>query len=86
MVQIWVDGHEYSIPVTTGEGGFYSDYTRARHYTYVDESRLTGEQLASIQPESEEAAWLQSTFVTRNGECPSRSCPTVPEPASVPQS
>ena len=77
MVQIWVDGREYSFPVTTGEGGFYCDYTRARYYTYVDESRLTPEQLASIRSESEEATWLQTTFGTRNGECPGGTTPTT---------
>ena len=82
MVQIWVDGREYSFPVTTGEGGFYCDYTRARYYTYADESRLTPEQLASIEPESDEAAWLLSTRHTRNGECPNPITPTTPEPVS----
>jgi hypothetical protein len=82
MVQIWVDGREYSFPVTTGEGGFYCDCTRARYYTYVDESRLTSEQLASIQPESEEAAWLQSTFYTRSCECPILATTTTSEMAS----
>jgi hypothetical protein len=82
MVQIWVDGREYSFPVTTGEGGFYCDYTRARYYTYADESRLRPEQLASIQSESEEATWLLSTRYTRNGECPSPGTPTTPEQVS----
>jgi hypothetical protein len=65
MCQIWKDRREYSFPVTTGEGGFYSDYTRARYYTYADESRLTPEQLASIQAPEEEQQWLESTIDNR---------------------
>jgi hypothetical protein len=83
MVQIWFDGREYSFPVTTGEGAFYChDYKNQLYYTYADELRLTPEQLASIQPATEEAAWLQSTFGTRNGECSCASTPTTPEPES----
>ena len=87
MVQLWVDHRKFSFPVTTGEGGFYcATSVHGVYYTYADESRLTPEQLASIQPESEEAAWLQSTFGTRNGECPSSRTPTTPEPASSTES
>ena len=83
MVQLWVDHCKFSFPVTTGEGGFYCrDHQLGVYYTYADESRLTREQLANIQPESEEAAWLQSTFGTPNGECRSTSTPTTPEPTS----
>ena len=83
MVQLWVDHCKFSFPVTTGEGGFYCrDHQLGVYYTYADESRLTREQLAKIQPESEEAAWLQSPFGTPNGECRSTSTPTTPEPTS----
>jgi hypothetical protein len=36
MAQIWVDGKEFSFPVTTGEAGFYYDSTRDSYYTYEE--------------------------------------------------
>jgi hypothetical protein len=83
MVQHWVDHRKFSFEVTTGEGGFYCrDHEHGVYYTYADESRLTAEQLASIQPGSEEAAWLQSTLVMQNGECSSPNSPITTEPSS----
>jgi hypothetical protein len=85
MVQLWVDHRKFSFPILPGEGGFYCrDHDRGVYYTYVDESRLTPEQLASIQPESEEAAWLQATSGTRNGERRSTSTPTDEEKPESP--
>jgi hypothetical protein len=83
MVQLWVDHCKFSFPVTTGEGGFYCrDHELGVYYTYADESRLAPEQLASIQPESAEAAWLQSL----NGECLNGNTPTKSETASTVES
>jgi hypothetical protein len=82
MVQIWVDHRTFSFPVTTGEGGFYYRQSEGVYYTYADESRLTPEQLATVQPESEEELWLQSTFGTRNVQRHSSNAPTTLEPTS----
>jgi hypothetical protein len=87
MVQLWVDDCKFSFPILPGEGGFYCcDHDHGTYYTYADESRLTPEQLATIRPESEEAAWLQTTFGTRNGECPGGTTPTTLEAESSTES
>jgi hypothetical protein len=67
--QIWKDGREFSGPITVGEGGFYDashmyGFDVNTYYIYVDESRLTAEQIASIVPCEEEKAWLISTTRT----------------------
>ena len=77
MVQLYVDGKMFSFPVTTGEGGFYHRYADDVYYTYVDESRLTAEQVTSVVPDSEEEAWLASRSATKSLGCQLPGTPMV---------